>query len=71
MDRSTRQRIPIIRKTYLFSQFVNTLIDTSIYIRIVALKKVRLENEKEGFPITAVSVSLLMTINEMSINENY
>ena len=43
---------------------------TIIYIsdELVALKKVRLENEKEGFPITAVrEIKILRQLNHQNI----
>lgn len=48
--------------TYFYSNII------LISGQLVALKKVRLENEKEGFPITAVrEIKILRQLNHQSI----
>ena len=53
----------------MISLFIGCHVSFSIYSgEVVALKKVRLENEKEGFPITAVrEIKILRQLNHKNI----
>lgn len=57
MARCTKLVTPIIGLCLFCFKFqVQPLLTfLTLFASVVALKKVRLENEKEGFPITAVS----------------
>lgn len=59
----------VFKQTELFSTTsIGRVICVGVPGELVALKKVRLENEKEGFPITAVrEIKILRQLNHKNI----